>query len=535
MNVYLIGVAISLIIYIIIGNYVGRRVQTVDDYYVMGRNAPTVLIVGTLVASFLSTNAFMGDTGFCYSGYAMLMIILIFVNAVGYVLGAMFFGRYIRRAQPLTVPHYFGERFKSKKVQMVAGITTVVGVTGYLLSVTQGTTLLMSELTGIPYKSCLLLCWIVYTSFCFYSGSGGVIITDTIMFFIFLSAAIVAAPYIVSAGGGWFAGIEQLANFNLKPGIISFHGMVGASANFATPKAAIAWAVTLGVVWGLVVSSSPWQVGRFLMAKSEHVVIRSAIIAPICAIFLCGLTYFVAPFINLINPAIEPNERNFIWAAMNILPTFWGVLLLTGIMAAGLSSASTFLSLVGFSMTNDVMQIKNDNEQRMLRISRITMICCGLVALVIAYFQPPAIMWITYFAATIFASSWGPVAFLSVWSKRITKTGAFWGIIAGFIGNVVAKFLAKAELITLPWFIDPFVVGLICCLAAVFIGSALTKVTDEERIYRESLFVVPESECNPVDMKNTLNYGKLLIAGGLAAIIIMVFFYAIPYANAFAM
>ncbi|MDD2496851.1 MAG: sodium:solute symporter family protein [Desulfitobacteriaceae bacterium] len=535
MNVYLIGVGISLIVYIVIGNYVGTRVKTLDDYYVMGRNAPTVLIVGTLVASFLSTNAFMGDTGYAYSGYAMLLLILIFINAVGYVIGAMYFGRYIRRAKPLTVPHYFGERFKSKKVQMVAGITTVVGVTGYLLSVTQGTSLLMSELTGLPYQSVLLACWIVYTSFCFYSGSGGVVLTDTIMFFVFVAAAIVATPSILQAAGGWFPGLEQLANFDLKPDILSYHGMVGANADYATPRDAIAWAVTMGVVWALVVASSPWQVGRFLMAKSEHVVIRSAIIAPIVAIFMCGMTYFVAPYINLVNPDIVPNERNYIWAAMNLMPTFWGVLLLTGIMAAGLSSASTFLSLIGFSMTNDVLQIKNDDEKKKLRISRITMVCCGLVALAIAYFQPPAMLYITFFAATIFASSWGPIAFMSVWSKKITKTGAFWGIICGFVGNAAAKLLTMKGIISLPWYMDPFVVGLICCLAAVYIGSTLTKVTDEEKAYRENLFIVPESECDPVEIKKTLGYSKLLVAGGLVAIVLMVFLYAIPYAKAVGM
>ena len=81
MNIYLIGVLVSLVVYIVVGNYVGRKVKTLDDYYVMGRNAPTVLIVGTLIASFLSTNAFMGDTGYCYVGYAIPMVILIFVNA----------------------------------------------------------------------------------------------------------------------------------------------------------------------------------------------------------------------------------------------------------------------------------------------------------------------------------------------------------------------------------------------------------------------------------------------------------------------
>jgi Na+/proline symporter len=537
MNIYLIGVLVSLVVYIVVGNYVGRKVKTLDDYYVMGRNAPTVLIVGTLIASFLSTNAFMGDTGYCYVGYAIPMVILIFVNAPGYVLGSIYFGRYIRRAAPLTVPHYFGQRFDSKKVQMACGITTVVGVTGYLLAVTQGTTLLMSELTSIPYQYCLFLVWITFTSFCIYSGSGGVVLTDTIMFFIFLIAAFLIMPAIVSAAGGWFPAIAELANFDLRPDILSFHGFVGEGADFSSPEHAVAWGITLGVVWAITVATSPWQVGRFIMAKNEHVVLRSSVIAAICAIFLCGMTYFVAPMINLSNPEIVPNERSWMWASINLAPTIVGVIMLTGIMAAGFSSASTFLSLIGFSIVNDVMQLENtkENEKRMLRISRWAMVVCGIVVLMIAYYQPPAMLYITYFAATVFASSWGPVAFLSVWSKKINKSGAFWGIIAGFVGNSVAKFGSKFGLFSLPWWCDAFVVGVACCLLGVLIGNQFAQVTEKEKAFRESLFVVPKSECDPKEIKRTLNYGYLLLGAGVLSFIFLVFFWAVPYAKAVGM
>lgn len=76
MNIYLIGVMISMAIYIAVGTLAGRKVKNVDDYYVAGRRAPTILIVGSLVASFLSTGAFLGDTGEVYSGFFMPIVIL---------------------------------------------------------------------------------------------------------------------------------------------------------------------------------------------------------------------------------------------------------------------------------------------------------------------------------------------------------------------------------------------------------------------------------------------------------------------------
>ena len=67
MDIYTSSILISIVIYALIGNYAGRKVKHLEDYFVVGRQAPTLLIVGTLVASVLSTNAFLGETGFSYA------------------------------------------------------------------------------------------------------------------------------------------------------------------------------------------------------------------------------------------------------------------------------------------------------------------------------------------------------------------------------------------------------------------------------------------------------------------------------------
>jgi sodium/pantothenate symporter len=49
MDIYSGAVLLSLIVYIAVGNYAGRRVKKLDDYFVAGRHTPTLLIVGPLV------------------------------------------------------------------------------------------------------------------------------------------------------------------------------------------------------------------------------------------------------------------------------------------------------------------------------------------------------------------------------------------------------------------------------------------------------------------------------------------------------
>ena len=150
MTIFFWGVIISVLIYLVVGLLAGRRVKDTSDYYVCGRNAPTLLITGTLFASMLSVSGFTGDQGWCYSGNITSLVLLNAICACGYVFGALVFGRYLRRSECTTMPEYFGTRFHDVRNRQVAGGITVISLTAYLLSSITGVGILMEELTGLP-------------------------------------------------------------------------------------------------------------------------------------------------------------------------------------------------------------------------------------------------------------------------------------------------------------------------------------------------------------------------------------------------
>ena len=237
---------------------------------------------------------------------------------------------------------------------------------------------------------------------------------------------------------------------------------------------------------------------------------------------------------NLSKTDITPQEQSIIWASLNILPPLLGALLLAGIMSAALSSASTFMSLVGFSVSNDILPSTKlidveSSRWSLLGFSRLTMLVVGAIVLVIALFIEPNIFWLTYFAGTVFASSWGPVAFMSIWSDRITASAAFWGMISGFVGNVIPKLLDTLGVIDLPTILDPFVIGASVSLVVISTVSRYTRVSDEQREYRLSLHVVPEEECAAKPTRITRWASLLLGAYGLLVATLLVNFYIKPY------
>lgn len=532
MDIYTTTIAASILIYIAIGNYAGKGIKNLDDYYVAGRRAPTIIILGTLIASVLSSTMFLGEAGFAYETQGGPYVIFPQAACVGYVLGALFFGRYLRRSRATTVADYFGKRFNSKRVQAVAGFTIVFALSGYLLAVTQGAAILLAALTDLTYVQALIVGWVSYTAFTMYSGSRGVILTDTLMFLVFTVASLAAIIFLVDDFGGWPAIIEGLVKIEGKEDLMSWHGIVGPGTEFPTATDFLIWIIVIDISWLLVYAVSPWQSSRHLMAKNEHVVLRAATIACLVLAYMQVMVYGMGSMINLANPDINPPESATIWASLHLLPSVLGALMLAGIMAAVLSSASTFLSLVGFSVSNDIGIFKSSDDAKKLRFSRLMMLAVGGVALVAALVFPPDIFWLTTFIATVFASSWGPVGLMSIWSKRITESAAFWGMLTGLVFNIVPKFFEFIGAIDFPSWLNPVIIGGVTSLIVTLLVSYRTSVTETEADYLTRLHESPASEVDSKKTRLTLIPAAFLIVNGLVAPFLIIKYYVRPYQNA---
>ena len=527
MNIYFIGMCIAMAIYLIVGLVVSKKVNSANEFYVAGRRAPIILIAGSLIASYTSTGMFMGDAAQCYEGVFTSILIFAGMQSAGYIIGAIFFGRYLRRSQVLTIPEFFGKRFCSRKLRVLAAVTAIIMMSVYLLSVLQGIGTLMSLVTGVNINVCMILAMVVLTVLTVASGSRGVLITDTIMASIFTIAVIVGMVFIAKNTGGWFGAIESIASNPSLTDYLSWGGKPGPLYNTGVEN--VIWGLAYGVVWMSVCMVGPWQSSRYLMAKNEHAVIKSGPIAAIGVFILEFLVGMAAVMVNVVYPDMESSSNVMIWAAMNLMPKILGVVLLTGVLSAGISSATTFLSLIGASVANDCMQSEDDKS---IRYGRITMVIVAAIVLVVAVMNPPSIFWIMFLGGAVAASSWMPVAVASIFSKRVTKTGAFCGMLCGMLGCFLLKVYTSVSGVSLPVYLDPSIVGIVCNVIALVIGSALTQVTDEEKQARAALFVMPESEKDPAQMKSTLRWTKASILIGVVVFAMLMILWVVPYLNA---
>lgn len=149
--------------------------------------------------------------------------------------------------------------------------------------------------------------------------------------------------------------------------------------------------------------------------------------------------------------------------------------------------------------------------------------------MVVALSVPHSIFWIVYFIGPIFAASWGPIAFMSVWSEGMTEAGAFWGMFGGFVSCVVAKALVMANFVSLPVILDPLILGALVSLSLIVVVSRFGEVRVEEREFREALHIAPPELYDGVQNRRTRVWPKLLMVWGAVSTVGLIILYVRPY------
>ena len=162
------------------------------------------------------------------------------------------------------------------------------------------------------------------------------------------------------------------------------------------------------------------------------------------------------------------------------------------------------------------------------------MLMVGLSVIGLALLLPRNIYWLTHFAGPLFASSWGVVAFMSIWSGRLTEAGAFWGMVTGFGVNVTMNALSLAGLVQWPVVADPILVGVVGSYLVVRVVSNPGAISMHEAMYREALHTMPPQERDLVVIRQTLVWPKVMVVMGAVIAVALTLFYALPYQAAIA-
>jgi sodium/pantothenate symporter len=469
---------VALALYVIVGAYVARRIKSSDDFYIMGERGSTILIVGTLAATYLSAVTLLGIAGISYQeGPLVLVATGSFGAWIGTLLAVIYVGRRFKSFGCRTMPDFFRDRFNNIWVTVVATLIMIVGLLGYGIIQLIGAGLVLSEVTGISFPLMIIIFTLALLVFSALGGMYGVVVTDTLMFFTMIAVAVVIAPIIMAQVG--FEGMQSISE--TAPGFWSIEG---------TNDRPLGFTFSQFLVWIIFFTCTPALVSRVFPARNDFVILKAAIIGVFLAPFMQLLVFLAAAAMRQIQPGIEPTDRVMIVAFLEHVPEFLGGVGLAALMAAIMSTASTLFVLTGFGLSRDLyenLRREGISERHRLIVSRLAQVSVGVVVAVIAIMQPAAIYWISIYAGAIFGVGWLPTVVAGLQWRRMNAKAALSSMLIGVTSFVGITELERAGLFSLPLFFDPLMISFAISVITLVVAALLTKPNEHEVGYFDKI------------------------------------------------
>ncbi|MBE6884125.1 MAG: sodium/solute symporter [Ruminococcaceae bacterium] len=441
-------VIVFFAIMVAVGVYARRHATDVNGFVLGGRSVGPWLTAFAYGTSYFSAVVFVGYAGQFGWKYGLASTWIGLGNAIiGSLLAWVILGRRTRvmtkHLSSATMPDFFGKRFDSSMIKIIASAIIFVFLIPYTASVYNGLSRLFEMSFNIPYAVCVIIMAALTAVYVILGGYMATAINDFIQGIIMLIGIVVVIAAVLNGQGGFMEAIKNLSQIESESAATA--GQLGAYTSFfgADP-----WGL-LGVVvltslgtWGL-----PQMVQKFYSIKSEKAVKTGTIISTLFAVVIAGGSYFLGGFGRLFDgDAIKKADGSIIYDA--IVPTMLSKLpdLLIGVVVVLVLSASmsTLSSLVLTSSSTLTLDLIRDNfkkdmsEKKQLLIMRIFVLVFIVISVVIAL-DPPT------FIAQLMGISWGALAgaFLApflygLYWKKTTKAGVWVSFIVG-VGFTVAN------------------------------------------------------------------------------------------------
>lgn len=484
MNVYIVVLLVFMATMLFIGWISARKSDgTVSDYYVGGRKMSKWVVAGTYAASFLSAGSFLGTIGFNYAyGWAAIWQLLGTLTALlflGLVLAPKFwrFGYY---NDSYTLPDVFAMRYSKKWSRGIFACVILAMYTFGMAAMYMGFNSVLGIVTNLPYMATIILGAIVVLIYTMTGGVRAVAWTDTACFVIMLGSMVVMIPTILYISGGFEELAISFANTPPKPeGTAWIEGtsLTSTTNGYLTISVSLAWFS----IWLFGNISQPHQITRMYLAKDEKTA-RAAItlvIIPFALIYLSGM--LIASYARVIEPALEKIDMAFPTAVLSIFPPAIAAIILMGIIAAIMSTSSTMLLISSQCVGHDLYKSlinKDASEKKVVSISRITMVVCTILSLIIAYFAQslPGLLFLWSTAFAVMGAAVFPSLIAAFYWRRANAAGNLASMTVGVVLTIFWFVIPELR----PFDLHPILPGIAISTIVLIIVSLLTPKTKKD-------------------------------------------------------
>jgi sodium/proline symporter len=446
--------AVYVGILFLIGIFASRRVKSMSDYYVGGKNMGFWAVAFSARATGESGWLLIGLTGMGaiagYSGYWVVAGELLGVF-ISWQFMAKRFKKRSDKYGAITIPDYLQSHFKSTThtLRIIAASVLVVFIIIYVASQIDVTGIAFESMLGIDYKLGALIGFLIVLTYIFIGGFVAAVWSDMfqgiLMFF-----GLVLLPIVVWYSMDYGTGITEGLNA-IDPTLTQVMG-----------RSNDGWMNIFTILGfsmiGLGFLGSPQVYVRFMSIKSEKEIDKGKWIALLFTLLTdaAAVTIGILARIYFTKEGQDPEgvlgkdgENVLSMMTHEFLPTILVAIFIAIVLSAIMSTIDSLLILASSAITRDFYQkifrpdLKDEDLTNFSRLVTVGMAIAALGIAILLYNLYPErqIFWIMIFGWSGIAATFCPVIILSLFWKGYSEKGAIASMITGFMSVILFKFV----------------------------------------------------------------------------------------------
>jgi SSS family solute:Na+ symporter/sodium/proline symporter len=444
-HLYVAVLAVIVVTLLSVSLYRTSLVKTKADYLVAGRSLPAMVLVLTLLSSWIGGGSLFGGAANAYqNGFAAL-----WQPAGGWLalLLIYFIAPRARKFAQFTLPDMLEVRYNqtARVLGTIAILFAYVGIASYQFTGGGNVLHLIFPETVTPVMGTYIIAaFVIFTTAL--AGMSSVAYMDVAIGSMVTTICIIAAPMLYFKAGGW-VGLHHA----LPPEYFQLLG------NYRMSPDHVLQPVGFGVIRGLeflvptmlLLLGNQVMYQKFFSAKTQRDARLSVVGWFLGAILLESLIVCIAVFgtalVRIGNDAAGKLEMAahphaiIPYTARTGLPALMGALLLGAVFAQVMSAASNYLFSPATNLVNDVFSryiAPGASNKKVLIVSRLAVVLLGCWALYQSL-HAASVIHTMLWAYTVYAASLTPVVLAAFFSKRVTAWGAVSAIGAGTVVTLV--------------------------------------------------------------------------------------------------
>jgi cation/acetate symporter len=436
---------VMVVLFLYVGWLSKRRVATSEDYFAAGRKVGGISNGLAMTSNYMSLATFLGFTALLWSiQYFMMAIVMSFMG--GFIMISIAIAPSLRRWGKFSSMQFIGDRY-GHLAKIIAVCCMILLAQLYLIGQMKGVGNVFQVMFHWDYTTGLIAGGLVVTTYVTIGGMYGLSYNQSLQALIMFIALFVPAVIILwELGAGWASLFPPFGYGDLVPQMVEalpsyFDPFSTANGTLPlTPK--FYTAVMLSIAFGTM--GLPHIAMRYFTAPS----VRDAKISTLWGIAFIGLVFFTACAIgfaaklysiNVIQGEqglqIQPDQADLLVVVMSqaFTPSWIAALPVAGALAAGMSTISGLLMVIGTGIGSDIYStiVPNAKDRSRVNAGYFFTAFGGIVTIILALNPPDFLLTSVIWAFVVASSTFTPVLVLGMWWKGANKMGAIAGMVVG--------------------------------------------------------------------------------------------------------